>query len=169
MTDFTIYQTTWDLIWGDPIGWFLTLPLVGQILVIIVAVLLAIVAVILVYYILKGLAYLIYYIFKGLYYLLKGIFLGIYKLLEAIYYAISGKPKKKNLVISHPPPNVPPTPTPINPPQVMSNILDSDSVKIPSYCTECGQKITETMSSLLTSRGIGFCFYCGKEFKIEMV
>ncbi len=48
MTDLTISQTGWDLIWQDPIGWFLALPLVGQILTIIVVILLAIAAIILV-------------------------------------------------------------------------------------------------------------------------
>ncbi len=96
MTAFTFLQTGWNLIWEDPIGWYLSLPLVGQILVIIIAIRLAIVALVLVYYILKGLAYLLYYLFKGLFYLFKGIYLGFYKLLETIYYAVSGKPKKKS-------------------------------------------------------------------------
>ena len=169
MTNFTFLQTGWGLIWEDPIGWYLSLPLVGQILVIIIAILLTIVALVLVYYILKGLAYLLYYLFKGLFYLFKGIYLGFYKLLETIYYAVSGKPKKKSPLISQPSPIPPPPPATINPPQVVSNLPNSNESKIPSYCTECGQKITESMSSLLISRGIGFCFYCGKEFKIEMV
>ena len=159
--DWTIFQTGWDYVWQDPIGWFLALPLLTQILVIVGIIALTIAAIVLVYYILKGVAYLLYYLFKGLYYLLKGIFLGIYKLLESLYYAISGKPKKKEETI----PQTPQPPT--IPPEQISNLIQQNEIRIPTYCTECGQKITESMGSLLTSRGVAFCFYCGKEFEIR--
>ena len=160
--DWYIFQTGWDYIWKDPIGWFLELPLLSQILFIIVIVALSILAVILVYYILKGVVYLLYYLFKGLYYLFKGIFLGFYKLFEAIYYAISGKPKKKEEII----PQTPEAPT--IPPHQVSNLTERNEIRFPNYCTECGQKITESMESLLISRGIAFCFHCGKEYELKI-
>lgn len=161
--DWAILQTGWDSVWQDPIGWFLALPLLTQILVIIGIVALTIAAIVLVYYILKGVAYLLYYLFKGLYYLLKGIFLGIYKLIEALYYTISGKPKKRKESIPQTlePPKIPPA--------QISNLITQNKIKIPTYCTECGQKITNSMQSLLTSRGVAFCFYCGKQFEIKTV
>jgi hypothetical protein len=111
---------------------------------------------------LKGVAYLLYYLFKGLYYLFKGIFLGLYKLFQALYYAISGKPKKKEEMILQSPG------TPTIPPQQVNNLIERNEIRIPNYCTECGQKITESMESLLISRGIAFCFYCGKQFELKI-
>jgi len=159
--DWSIFQTGWDVVWEDPVGWFLSLPILTQILVSIGLIAITIAALILVYYILKGVAYLLYYLFKGLYYLFKGIFLGIYKLFEALYYVISGKPKKKEVVIPQTlePPSIPPT--------QISNLIQQNEIRIPNYCTECGEKITESMESLLTSRGVAFCFYCGKQFEIR--
>ncbi|MFW9877122.1 MAG: hypothetical protein ACFFG0_28870 [Candidatus Thorarchaeota archaeon] len=159
--ELNIFQSGWDYIWKDPIGWFLGLPLLNQILIIIGITILTILAFVLVYYILKGVAYLLYYFCKGLYYLFKGIFLGSYKLFEALYYAISGKPKKKENLI----PNSPGVPI-ITPPQ-FDNLIERNEKRIPSYCTECGQKITESMESLLISRGIAFCFYCGAQFELK--
>ena len=81
------------LYWQEFISWFLGMPIYVRVLLIIGAVASIILAVILVYFVLKSVAYLIYYILKGTYLLLKAIFLGIYMLFEELYYAISGKPK----------------------------------------------------------------------------
>jgi hypothetical protein len=159
--DWSILASVWDRIWSDPIGWFLEFPLGSQILIIIGLIALTIAALVLVYYILKGVAYLLYYLFKGLYLLLKAIFTGIYKLFEELYYTISGKPRKKAHRITPPPSE------PIIPPEESPMYQEVKDVKIPYYCTECGQKITESMNSLLTSRGVAFCFHCGKEFKLK--
>ena len=161
MTDMGILTTVWDRIWSDPIGWFLEFPLRGQIVIIIGLIALTIAALVLVYYILKGVAYLLYYLFKGLYLLLKAIFTGIYKLFEELYYEISGKPRKKDQKITHP------SSEPIQIPVNIPKFQDIKKEKIPYYCTECGQKITDSMNTLLTSRGVAFCFYCGKEFKLN--
>ncbi|MHA2181435.1 MAG: hypothetical protein ACXAAH_08435 [Promethearchaeota archaeon] len=148
-------------IWSDPIGWFLDFPLGVQILIIVGLIALTIAALVLVYYILKGVAYLLYYLFKGLYLLLKAIFTGIYKLFEELFYSISGKPRKKIQEVT------PPSGEPINLPEYTSEFQEESNIKIPYYCTECGQKITESMNSLLTSQGVAFCFYCGTEFKLK--
>ncbi|MHA2391768.1 MAG: hypothetical protein ACXAEX_07345 [Promethearchaeota archaeon] len=163
MVELNIFQSGWNLLWEDPIGWFLELPLLSQILIIIGIIAIAIAAIVLVYYILKGVAYLIYYIFKGLYYLLKGIFISIYKLFEALWYAISGRPKKKAVKI--PPPHEPQEITLENVPV----LIKRNELRIANYCTECGQKITDSMNSLLISRGTAYCFYCGNEFKLKKV
>ncbi|MHA2473182.1 MAG: hypothetical protein ACXAES_08115, partial [Promethearchaeota archaeon] len=77
-----IWQTSWDYIWQNPITWFLQQSLLNQILIMVGIIAISIAAVILVYYVLKGVVYLLYYLFKGLYYLFKALFLGIYKLFE---------------------------------------------------------------------------------------
>jgi len=153
--------TNWDIIWNDPIGWFLELSLFVQILIGIVLIAIAITALVLVYYILKGVAYLLYYLFKGLYYLFKGIYVGLSKLFERLSYGISGKPMKKDQTMP------PISKESIGPPEHVSNFEEIAEVKIPYYCTECGQKITESMNVLLTERGVAFCFYCGKEFMLK--
>ena len=159
--DWGILTTTWDVIWNDPIGWFLELALFIQILIIIALIAIAIIALVLVYYIFKGVAYLLYYLFKGLYYLFKGIYTGLSKLFEDLSYAISGKPRKKGQTM----PKI--SEESIGPPEYASNFEEIAEVKIPYYCTECGQKITESLNVLLTERGVAFCFYCGKEFKVK--
>ncbi|GAG92076.1 unnamed protein product, partial [marine sediment metagenome] len=73
--------------------WFLGMPIYFQVLLIIGAVATIVLAVIIVYYVLKGAAHLIYYVLKGTYLLIKGIFVGIYKLFEELFYVISGKPR----------------------------------------------------------------------------
>ena len=161
MTDMGILTTVWDRIWSDPIGWFLEFPLFGQVLIIIGLIALTIAALVLAYYILKGVAYLLYYLFKGLYLLFKAIFTGIYKLFEELYYTISGKPRKKAQKITLPPTE------PIVSPENIPKSQEVTDVKIPYYCTECGQKITDSMNTLLSSRDVAFCFYCGKEFKLK--
>ncbi len=158
-----LLTTTWDIIWNDPIGWFLELSLFIQILIVIGLIALTIAALVLVYYILKAVAYLLYYLFKGLYYLLKGIYTGLSKLFEELTYTISGKPRKKDQTIP------PISAELIEPPVHASNFEEVTDVKIPYYCTECGQKITESVNALLTERGIAFCFYCGTEFKLKTV
>ena len=162
MINWALFQTGFDVFSDDPIGWYLNLPLFSQILIIIGLIALTIASLVLFYYILKGLAYLLYYLFKGLYYLFKGIFLGFYKLFEAFYHAISGKPKKSKQEIL-PIPEIPKLSR-----EYIPNKIEQNKLKIPHYCTECGQKITESMSSLLTSTGVGYCFHCGKEFKLHI-
>ena len=161
--DWSILQSGWDIIWEDPIGWFLELPLITQILLGIGIIAVLIGVIVLVYYILKGVAYLLYYLFKGLYYLFKGIFVGIYKLFEALYYAISGKPKKQKNTLTHIPES---PPIPVQP--ELTN-FKLEEVKIPSYCTECGHKLTKSMQSLLASRGTAFCFHCGMQFELRTI
>ena len=61
-----------------------------------------------------------------------------------------------------------PGPSPI-PVQEKLTYYEVDRTKIPSYCTECGHKLTESMQSLLTSRGTAFCFKCGLQFELTTV
>ena len=81
------------LYWEQFVEWFLGMPIYAQVLLIVGAVAAIVLAVIIVYYVLKGVAHLVYYILKGTYLLIKGIFVGIYKLFEELYYVISGKPR----------------------------------------------------------------------------
>jgi len=148
-------------LWNDPIGWFLELSLFFQVLIVIGLIAITIASLVLAYYILKGVAYLLYYLFKGLYHLFKVIYTGLSKLFEELSYAISGKPRKKDQ-------GTPSTSKEsIGSPEYTSHLKEIVEEKIPYYCTECGQKITDSLNTLLTERGVAFCFFCGKEFKLK--
>ena len=84
------------ILWEEIVNWFLIQPIYGQILVLVGVIALLALAVVIVYYVLKGVAYLVYYILKGVYYLLKGLGLLFYKAFEALYYAISGETKPES-------------------------------------------------------------------------
>ena len=161
VVEWGLLETVWDRIWNDPFGWFLEFPLFNQILIVIGLIALTIAAIVVVYYVLKGVAYLLYYIFKGLYLIFKSIYTGLSELLEDSTYTIFGKSRKKDQIIT------PPSNEPISSPANTSNFEEKTDLKIPYYCTECGQKLTKSMNALLTSRGVAFCFYCGEEFKLK--
>jgi hypothetical protein len=147
--------------WQEIVDWFLIQPLYAQILVLIGVVAVLVLAVILVYYILKGVAYLIYYLLKGIYYLLKGIGLLFYKLFEGLYYAISGKPRP----IKNPEPEQQPTPQVVKEEEPIVPVQSTEQVVRPevAYCTECGNKFTDSMLQTLSERGVAFCIHCGNK------
>ncbi|MHA2048479.1 MAG: hypothetical protein ACW986_02590 [Promethearchaeota archaeon] len=141
------------LLWYDEfVDWYLIQPIYGQVLTIIGVIAIIALAITLVYYVIKGVAYLIYYILKGIYYFLKGIGLGFYKLCEAFYYLVSGEQK------------------PIK--QSQGDIVKSNenSIKMFNdslYCSECGRKFSDKMTRQMLTNGIIFCVNCGKQFKIN--
>ncbi|MFW9818578.1 MAG: hypothetical protein ACFFE5_03125 [Candidatus Thorarchaeota archaeon] len=157
------------LAWQEIVDWFLAQPLFAQVLVIIGVVAVLALAVILVYYVLKGIGYLIYYLFKGIYYLLKGIGLLIYKIFEGLYYLISGKPKPNKCCEI---PNEQ-QPTPQQSPQ--SNQVKEEEPIVPiqktsqiirpevTFCSECGSKFTDTMLQSLSETGVAYCIHCGSK------
>ncbi|NVM17422.1 MAG: hypothetical protein HWN80_06875 [Candidatus Lokiarchaeota archaeon] len=154
--------------WQEFIEWFLGMPIYAQVLLIVGAVAVIVLAVILVYFVLKGVAYLIYYILKGTYLLLKAIFLGIYKLFEELYYTISGKPKpikefsdKKCYEQPEAPQQSYEEQEIIVPSQKEIQIIQPDAV----FCSECGTQYTERMLEQLRGNGIAYCVYCGKGYK----
>lgn len=148
--------------WQEIVDWFLIQPIYAQVLVLIGVFAVLTLAVILVYYILKGVAYLIYYILKGVYYLLKGIGLLFYKLFEGLYYAISGKPKPNPCCA--PPQEQQSTPQvkeeePIIPLKESEQVVRSEV----AYCSECGNKFSDSMLRTLSERGIAYCIHCGNK------
>ena len=157
MMEIYIFGITWQEI----VEWFLAQPIYAQVLVLIGVFAVLTLAVILVYYILKGVAYLVYYILKGVYYLLKGIGLLFYKAFEGLYYLISGKQK--------PQPN--PTPEQQAAPQVKQEeepivpIQTSEQIVRPevAYCSECGNRFTDSMLQTLSERGVAYCIHCGNK------
>jgi hypothetical protein len=157
--------------WQQFLEWFLSIPMYGQVLVIVGAVAVVILAGILVYYVLKGAAYLVYYVLKGVYYLLKAIFIGIYKIFEELYYAISGKPKPVKIEKSEEPEELEPGIEP----KVISEAKYSapnnyDMIRPnAAYCNECGSEFTPYMKQQLSSNGFVFCIHCGKGFKSEVI
>ncbi|MFX0041941.1 MAG: hypothetical protein ACFE8L_03415 [Candidatus Hodarchaeota archaeon] len=146
------------------VDWFLTQPLYGQILVLIGVVAILVLAVVIAYYVIKGVAYLVYYLLKGIYYLLKGIGLLFYKLCEAIYYAISGKEKpnankpeqQEAEVIQQPVQQVSQPQS-----QKVIQIVDHEA----AFCTECGKEFSAGMAQQLQDKGFVYCVHCGKGFK----
>ncbi len=154
------------LYWQEFMAWFLGMPIPAQVLMIIGTVASLILAVLIVYFVLKGVGYLIYYILKGVYLLLKGIFEGLYKLFEEIYYAISGKPKpvKKASISEEQKVNQPQT---YVEPEIIKPVLKEIQTVQPNavYCSECGSQYTEKMLEQLAETGIAFCVYCGKGYK----
>ena len=156
-----------DIAWQEIVDWFLVQPIYAQVLVLIGVFAVLTLAVILVYYILKGVAYLIYYLLKGIYYLLKGIGLLFYKIFEALYYAISGKPKPvkdsapvqqalpQQQVVYH----VKQEQEPIVPAQESEQVVRPEV----AYCSECGNKFSDSMLQTLQERGTAYCIHCGNK------
>ncbi|TFG25812.1 MAG: hypothetical protein EU533_00680 [Promethearchaeota archaeon] len=170
MVDWHQFAEHASFYWQEFLEWFLSIPMYGQALVIVGAVAVVALAGILVYYVLKGVAYLIYYILKGVYYLLKAIFMGIYKIFEELYYAISGKPKpikeesKKEEEVAQ-----------VIEPKIISQIKDSAPSEYDlvqpnaTYCSECGSEFSAHMKEKLSANGSVFCIHCGKGFKVERI
>lgn len=144
--------------WHDFVVWFLSLPLVYQIIVGVGIATIIILVLIGVYYLLKGIAYLIYYILKGVYYLIKGLAIGIYRLLNWIYNLIVGKsetndqePESTELIVAQP------VPIPV------ADTIEQDESEIIRYCPECGVEFTNSMTRQLNKDGYVYCSYCGKK------
>ena len=168
MVDWNNMATQALLYWQEFITWFLALPIFSQVFLIMAAVGAIILSVIIVYYTLKGVAYLVYYILKGVYLLLKGIFTGLYMLFEEIYYGISGKPKpikessdKKCCEQQKTSPQSYEEQEIIKPMQKEVQIIQPDAV----FCSECGSQYTERMLGQLSENGIAYCVFCGKGYK----
>ncbi|MFX1529205.1 MAG: hypothetical protein ACFFB4_16650 [Promethearchaeota archaeon] len=169
MVDWTLVAETALYYLQEFMEWFLSIPLYGQVLVVIGIAAVLVLTVIVVYYVIKGVVYLVYYILKGVYLLLKGIGLLFYKLFKAIYYAISGKPccpveQKEEQEVN---PNVQQKlePQKIEPLEEQLDIIDPRA----AYCTSCGSGFSERMHQQLIERGIAYCALCGKGFKVNMI
>lgn len=149
--------------WEEIVNWYLAQPIYAQILVLVGVFALLALAIVIAYYIIKGVAYLVYYILKGVFYLLKGIGLLFYKIFEALYYAISGeeKPTKKPVQEQQAPPQVEEEPEPITPIQKSYQVVQPDV----TFCSECGNKFSDTMIQALSTKGAVYCVYCGKGFQ----
>ncbi|MHA1885695.1 MAG: hypothetical protein ACW96S_11620 [Promethearchaeota archaeon] len=150
-------------LWRENIlNWYLAQPIYGQILVLVGVIALLALAVVIVYYVIKGVVYLIYYICKGVYYLLKGIGLLFYKLFEALYYAISGesKPESNFVQKQETPPQVEQQSEPIAPIQKIHQPVNPDV----SFCSECGNRFSDSMVRALSTKGDVFCIHCGSHF-----
>ncbi|MFW9876961.1 MAG: hypothetical protein ACFFG0_28030 [Candidatus Thorarchaeota archaeon] len=159
MSEVNIFGVPWEEI----MNWYIAQPLYGQILVIIGLIAILALAVVVLYYILKGVAYLVYYVLKGIYYLLKGIGLLFYKIFEALYYAISGKPKPNRVSTQEQPipPQIQKEPESIIPVQRTYQTVQSDV----AFCSECGSKFSDSMIQTLTNKGFVYCIHCGKGFQ----
>lgn len=149
---------------GKIVNWFIAQPLYGRILVLIGLIAIPI-AVVIVYFVLKGVAYLVYYVLKGVFYLLKGIGLLFYKIFEGLYYAISGKPKPESTAIQEQqaPPQVivVKDPEPITPVRRTYQTVQSDV----AFCSECGSPFSDSMVQTLSNKGFVYCIKCGHGFQ----
>jgi len=128
--------------------WYLIQSVYVQILSIIGIITLLSLTIILIYYLIKGIAYLIYYILKGIYYLLKGIGYGFFKLCEGFYKLISGSSNSKTQT------------------ENKSIPFEESNRRTIMYCTECGKAFSEKIITKLFNNRIVFCVNCGKNFKL---
>ena len=164
MVDVYIFGIPWEEI----VNWYLVQPIYGQILVLVGVIALLALAVVILYYILKGVAYLVYYILKGVYYLLKGLGLLFYKAFEALYYVISGKPKPESSTPAQEqqtPPQVERQPEPIIPVQKTYQTINPDV----AFCSECGSKFSDSMVQTMSNNGSVYCVHCGKGFQSKSI
>ena len=142
--------------WQQFLGWFLEIPLVGQILIIVGAIAIVALVCVGVYYLLKGIAYLVYYILKGVGYLIFYIFKGIYLLIEGLFYLFSGKEKP----LKHAEPSMVEVSVQEIPKQVVP--MKREVHANVSFCSQCGNKYSETMIHQLNTEGRAFCIHCGE-------
>ncbi len=165
MVDWTQVAEDALFYWEQFVVWFLAMPIYAQVLLIVGAVAALVLAVIIVYYVLKGVAHLVYYILKGTYLLIKGIFVGIFKLFEELYYVISRKPRPVKEQKCCEQPEQPQQPLQeqevILPSQKEIQIIQPDAI----FCSECGTQYTERMIEQLKLNGIAYCVFCGKGYK----
>jgi len=138
--------------YNEFIEWYFVQPIYGQILALVGIIAIIAISITLIYYLIKGIAYLVYYIIKGIYYLLKGIGLGIFKLCKGFYNLVSGEYKSVEKSQKN---------------TLHSAISNSEFINTALYCTECGRGFSDKMLSHLNKSGTAFCVNCGKEFKLE--
>ena len=138
--------------YNEFVEWYISAPIYGQVFAIIGLITLLALAIILVYYVIKGIAYLVYYTFKGVYLLLKYIGYGFYKLTEGFYFLVSGKSKPSKQESSH---------------TNIQNTTINQYNYILEYCSECGRKISERMKLHFENNGMSFCENCGKQLTLN--
>ncbi|MFX1574677.1 MAG: hypothetical protein ACFFB0_18225 [Promethearchaeota archaeon] len=134
--------------YNEFVNWYILQPIYVQILSVIGILTLLSLAIVLIFYLIKGIAYLIYYILKGIYYLLKGIGYGFFKLSKGFYNLISGKSNSKQQKEDD------------------SFPREESNRKTIMYCPECGKSFSEKMIMKLKSNELIFCVNCGKQFKL---
>jgi len=164
MVDVSIFSNALEEI----VNWFVIQPIYAQILVLVGVIAILALTVVIVYYVLKGVAYLVYYILKGVYYLLKGLGLLFYKLFEALYYAISGIPKPNG---SNPAQEQQVPPQVERQPEIIVKVPKTYQPVNPdiTFCSECGSKFSDSMSQTLSNKGVVYCIHCGKGFQSQSV
>ncbi len=140
--------------------WYFSLPLFGQVLIVlsIMAILALIFA--LIFYIILGLGYVVYYLLKGLYYLLKEVGHLLLRLSKGIYRMIFDQGAHQP---DHPHQQKIQSPTEVHSTLIKKQKIDSQI----KFCNECGAKFTLKMKEFLNSRGRVYCEYCGKGFEIQ--
>lgn len=166
--DLSKVANNFNLWYNQFLEWYLAQPVYGQILVLIGIVALLALIITLIYYLMKGIAYLVYYALKGVYYLLKGIGFGFYKLCEGFYYLIAGKPKPNSPIQNASSQNKISYEHSGETKRVMEIIQPSIRYCNIMYCNECGNKFSEKMHNNLKVNGIAFCVYCGKKFELNV-
>ncbi len=149
--DMNYFFESINMWYNEFVEWYSLQPIFAQIFVIIGIIIILALAVTLVYYIIKGIAYLVYYILKGIFYLLKGIGFAFFKLFEGFYKIVSGETKfqQKRKILS-------------NTDHIMNNNNRYETI----FCSECGNKFSEKMVQQLVTTNKVFCVNCGKEYRL---
>jgi len=145
---------------------FLGLPLLAQIIVIACIVAVTVLVGMLVFYILKGVAYLIYYIFKGVFLLIAAIAKGIYKLGKAIVKHGAKILEEIGDTIDDAF-NSDITPAKVGAAMSVSTQPVVEAVPTAKFCTQCGTEYTENMEEALHNHGACFCQACGAQTTIH--
>ena len=156
---------SYEFDWSDFVNWFFSLPLFGQILVVIGLIVIAVLILIGVYYILKGIAYLIYYTCKGIYYIFKGIAIGIYRLITGTYRLLFGKPEPSTTKSE----TIEKEETTPEPKPVVQEIIEKTPHEIVRFCPECGVKLTDLSIQQINQHGFAYCTYCGNKVNLSLV
>ncbi len=158
MSDIANNALEWiEYYWTQFAEWFLAQPLFGQILIIIGIVAALILSGILVYYIIKGVAYLIYYLAKGLYHLFKALILGFAKIFKRAYKSVQGRTDQPVSSYKYGEYN-----------NGASVVIEKRPGKI-SFCSECGKAFSTNVKTLLNTKGSAFCEQCGKNLLVKPI
>ncbi len=91
---------------------------------------------------------------------MKGIGLLFYKLFEGLYYLISGKSKPNSSEQQVQP-------------QISKTIIQNVPIQKTkqevhpevTFCSECGNKFSNSMFHTLSEKGVVYCIHCGKGFQ----
>lgn len=138
--------------------WFLTVPFIIQVLIIAALTAITVGALVLTYYVIKGVFWLIFQIFK--------LFIELFKVIFGI-----NRDKKINAPTTQPASKTVQTQVSSRPTLPTVAITPAVQTQIPTatkmFCPNCGQSFTDSMIALVQKNGKTFCEFCGAQVEIQ--